>query len=128
MDENTKKQLHLNYDTVSRVRKTQARNLLDAGVASVIHALSTQKQDDAKFLGILRDTDTISKYLTSKPPQSKLLKEVIKAYNFAGSNEERLKAYSMVCTEFSYPILAKYNRKKESGSLETETAGELKLI
>ena len=97
------------YDTVTPRRRFQVKNYLAAGIFSIISTIASTIEEHSKLWMEIKESNAVDKFLKGKPKASKLLSEVIHAYNSCGSRKMRTQILSLIVNHYSYSYLNQFN-------------------
>ena len=107
---------HQPYDEMPDREKRRLKEIAGAGVASVIHTVLGNKEDDAKFWNELKSSPYVDKLLTSEPLSSKHMSEIIMACNNAENRDHRTEILSLAAMTTKWSTIKKLNIVKIPGT------------
>ena len=116
--------LESNYNEVSERRKNQVKDYAGAAIASVIHSIIKNPEQDALFWQEMKDSEHVEKYLESQPPATAMLTEIILAYNCAASFQARVQIISCIVNIYSLKFLLKFNKKEKDMVINDDSESE----
>ena len=103
---------HEDWNDIEPKRKRQVLNYVGAGVASVIHSVVPDKNQDGLVYKDLKESKYVEKHLYSDVPPPEFVQEIILSLNYAGSDAARQQYLSTLygMPGITFKFLEQFNR------------------